>query len=405
MQIIFAYGVLLLSPIVSFLYALIGFYKTPSRWKRYLLFYIYFIFIAAYCYMPLEGSNVDLFRYYAILDELKGMNLAETIGRLSDSLYVENILFWLVSKSNMYHILPAITTATVYGIGAYIACDMAQAEDFRYLYIILIIEAVMVPFFSVVVNIRNVFAFSLVILASYLELYKQKRTLGVLLLYVIPVFLHKTGIVILIVRLLVPLFKRAYVVALVMIFGLSELIIFAHSHITFIRFGGAFGRIIRKLINSSYRYLLGESEYAARVRNSTGAAITRYMVFAFLILMLALYIQKFRLNRKLLDFEIMGYMLCILSLSCNVIDTPAYWRFAAAFCLMIPSIMYSFYRGDLINGNIKRLIRSGLAVYLVLRFMIMMQRASIDWMETFSALAVTNIYTLIVQLVVSILTA
>ena len=214
--------------------------------------------------------------------------------------------------------------------------------------------------------------------------------------------MHKTGIIILIARLLTPLFKKAYAAALVMIFGLPAVINFAYSHISMVRFGGPIGQILRKLINSAYLYLLGESDYANRVRNSTGAQIVRYLVFAFLIMMLVFYIRKFRLKREELEFEIMGYLLCILSLSCNAIDTPAYWRFAAAFSLMIPSVMYSFYRGELFTGIQKRWIEYGLTLYLILRFVLMIRRASVDWTETVSAFAFTSIYTLLLQLLNSL---
>lgn len=399
MRILTVHGVLLLFPIIALLYSMVGFVRTPSRWRLYLPFYIYFIFIAAYCYTPPIGSNVDLVRYFAILDEIKGMSLTETINRLADSLYAENVLYWLIAHTNMPHLLPAVTTATVYGIGAYIACDIVEPEDYQYLFMVLMVEAITIPFFTVVVNIRNVFAFSMIILAAYLDMHKHKRTIGVLLLYIIPVFMHKTGIIVLFARVLVPVLKRTYVAALVMIFTLPAVIEFAYSHISMIRFGGPIGQITRKLVNSSYVYLLGESEYAERVRNSTGAAIMRYLVFAFLIFMLVLYVQKFRKNRELLDFEVMGYLMCILSLSCNAIDTPAYWRFAAAFSLMIPSLLYSFFKGELTSGFLRRWLSYGLMAYLVLRFALMIHRASIDWPETLSALAFTNIYTLTIQLI------
>ena len=397
MQIVIALGVLLLFPILCFVYSVVGIKKSPSKWKKYLPFYIYFVFIAAYSYTPPAYSNVDLLRYFRIVESLKGLHLSEAIDILADNLYFENFLFWLIAQTNMPRLLPAVTTATVFGIGGYTACDLAQIEDYKYMYKVLIIQMIMIPFFSVVANIRNVFAFSLVILASYIDLYKHKRNIGVLLLYVIPIFMHKTGIVILVIRIMMPLFKRAYAAALLLFFGLSGLITFAYTHISAFTFGGAVGNIVKKLINSSYSYLLGESEYAERVRNSLGAAVTRYLVFAFLILLLIFYLKKFWKNKNISDIDMMGYLLCVVSLSCNVFDTPAYWRFAAAFCILIPSILYSFFRDELTSKVQRQWISYGLTLYLILRVALILYRSSVDWIESVSLFAFTNLYTLIIM--------
>ena len=235
-------------------------------------------------------------------------------------------------------------------------------------------------------------------LASYLDLYKHKRNIGVLLLYVLPIFMHKTGIIILVLRVIIPLLKRAYAVALVMIFGLAGLITFAYSHISLVIIGGAVGEIIRKLIRSSYSYLLGESQYAERIRNSLGATITRYTVFALLVLMIFFYLKKFRSNKEVADIDFMGYLICIVSLSCNAIDTPAYWRFAATYFLLAPSLLYSFYRKDLFDGLVNIVLKYLIDIYLVFYFLLQIYRASIDWGSTVQTLLFTNAYSILLFL-------
>ena len=405
MQIFIILGILLFFPIIAFLLSMFGISKSPSKWRRYLPFYIYFIFIAAYSYTPPSGSNVDLLRYYQILEELKGLSLTEIVSSLSDSLYAENILYWIVVSANMPRLLQAITTATVYGVGAYIVCDSAQPTDYKFIFRVLMTQAVIIPFFSVVVNVRNVFTFSLIILASYRDLYRHRRDLLTILLYIIPVFMHKTGVIIVILRLLVPVFKRVYFVAVAFVFGLSGLIKLAYSYRLSIPFGGALGTILRRLVNSAYIYLLGETQYAERVRNSTGATLSRLIAFVFLIFLVYLYLKKFLSKQKIEDIEVMGYLLCILSLACNAFDTPAYWRFSAAASLVITPIMYSFYRGELTTRIQKQRIYFVLIIYLVVRALFTVYRATIDWGETVSILVSTNIFTLMFELIKSIFVA
>ena len=333
--------VILPFPIVAFIIFWFGIIKESVSWKKWLPIYIYVVFIMAYAVEPSFG--VDLTRYFAILEQLGDISFRAAVLKMNDNLIVENFLFWVIAQFNMPHLLPAITTSTVYGIGGYITCDWASGYNYRHTWKILAIQFLMIPLILVACNIRNVFSFSIVTLAVYREFIKKRRDLLTVALYILPVFMHKTGILLVVIRLLVPLLKKILPVALVIIFSLPTVITFAYNHIGSIAVGGHFGQILQSLVRSSYFYLLGESEYAEKVSHSLGAIVTRYVMFLFLISLLILFFRQMYKKVHITDFEVFGYLLCIFSLSCNVINTPAYWRFAAAACIAIPPLLYHFY--------------------------------------------------------------
>ncbi len=322
--------------------------------------YAYGIFIFAYSYVPAQNSNLDIVRYFDQLERLYGYTLPEAIKLFSDNLFIENFLFWAIAQLRLPHLLPAITTCTVYGIGAYIACDSAKEGEECNIWRILLIQFIMIPFVSTLANVRNVFAFSLAVIASYRDLKKKKRDIWTLLLYIIPVFTHKTGLILIGIRFLVPIFKKFMLPALLLIFSLPVLINYALSHIYLFSFRGSLGVLIRRLIYSANNYLIGESEYAERIRNSLGAAVSRSLVFIFLIILIFFYIRHLYVEKKINDFEIMGYLLCIFTLACNVINTPAYWRFAVAAYLTSPMILYEFYGNRLFKKSLTIFLRLGL---------------------------------------------
>ena len=111
-------------------------------------------------YSIVMSHTDDMTRYFSVLEALEGMSLRETINHMNDGLLVENVLFWMIAQLKMPHLLPAFTTSVVYGVGAYITFDLVKNGVYRYSWIILIIQFVMIPFSTVANNIRHVFAFS-----------------------------------------------------------------------------------------------------------------------------------------------------------------------------------------------------------------------------------------------------
>lgn len=347
---------LTLIPVV-YIPALIAIYflfAQPSKWKRLLPVYLFCIFVFAYCITPSYVN--DLTRYMMQMERFAHSGLLEVFETQADALYVTNTIFWLFGKMQAYHFVPAIATTIVYGVSAYIICDYAEKHELsKYIPMAFVLEFCMLPFFSIVNNVRNVTAFGIGVYAAYYELEKGKRNFWTLFLYIVPIFIHKTGFLILLIRLVTPLFKRLKIFAFGIVFLLPISIEYAFNHIGVFSFGGTFGTIVRRFIISAHNYLLGESDYAAAVRASAGSAITRVVVFAFLLIMVWLI---FKDSRKYFDRGFMTFtlLLCVFSFACNVFDTPAYWRFAIAAVCCCGPILLRFLSGQVVSKRDTQLI-------------------------------------------------
>ena len=169
---------------LALIVAVLGIWKNPSRWRLFFPMLVYVLFVGAYCYIPGTNSNVDLVRYFPEVELYGEMSLSEAFSYADDVLYARDFLFWLCGHLHATHLVPAITTAAVYGVAGYISCDSAERCDAkRYIGGILLFQLMMLPYISIINNIRNVSGFSLIILAAYLDIVKQKKTIWVWLCY------------------------------------------------------------------------------------------------------------------------------------------------------------------------------------------------------------------------------
>ena len=95
-----------------------------------------------------------------------------------------------------------IAGCIVYGVAFYITCDVAEEYNAQStIPAVIAIQGCMLPFFSIISNVRNVTAFSLIVLAVYLDTVKKKRNPVVLILYILPVFIHSSAIILVLLRI------------------------------------------------------------------------------------------------------------------------------------------------------------------------------------------------------------
>lgn len=369
-------------------------FKQPSKWKKMLPVYIFCVFVFAYCITPSYVN--DLTRYMMQMERFSSMSLSEVFETQRDALYITNTFFWLTGKMQIYHLAPAISTSIVYGVSVYLLCDYGEKYGLsKYIPLAFVIEFGMLPFFSVVNNVRNVAAFAIGVYAAYYELEKGKKNIWTLILYVAPIFIHKTGFLILLIRIVTPLFKRWKFFAFGIIFLLPLGIEYAFNHIYIVSMGGTIGTIIRRFIISSHNYLLGESDYAAAVRASIGSTLSRIIVFAFLFVVVCLILHD---SKKYYDkgFMTFSLLLCVFSFACNVFDTPAYWRFAVAAVLASGPILLRMLAGQILTRKNTQLITFILLGICAARFAISIYTllTRVEIMNYLLTSFTTNLYTI-----------
>lgn len=329
MAILSIFFLLLPLPILTVVIFWFGIFRSPKQWPIYIWLFLYPVFIFAYC---IETSYVnDLNRYFMQVERFVGVSFREAFQVSKDGLFVRDLLFWLIAQTKNVQLLLAVTTSIVYAVCMYITCDSARRMNKeKYIGIVMVFEVLVIPFFNIANNVRNVTAFALICFAAYRDLVQKKRNVITLVLYIAPCFLHKTGFILLILRLLVIVYEKYVVLSLSIIAGLPFIIDFAYSHVSWIKGAGYISRVLRSLILSAHNYLYDDSEYAARFRSGTN--VIRAAVFL-LVIVLAYYCFRYVFNRKRTEYRefiTFAVTLCIMTLACAVFDTPAYWRFAVA---------------------------------------------------------------------------
>lgn len=328
---------LLLPPILPVI-ATVGFWKDGTHWKRYIGFYVLTAALLAFSYVPL--NEPDLVRYFEMLDDLKRTDLFQGLRFYDDGLIVKNFLFWLVAKTGINALLPAISTGTVYFAAAYMTCKTAELWNMqKYIGWVLLLQTVLLPYLSIVNNVRNICTFSLILLAVYRELILKKRNLATLLLYVLPCFIHDSAIVLIALRAAAALAKRWNPAIIAGVIFIPSAINLAYRYVYL--FDSV--EIVHSAILKAYWYMndTDTTVWATAVSKSLWQRANRFAVLL-LVAWIAVMIYHMLLRRKnewYAGFSEYLFLLCLVTLACNIFTTPQYWRFAAGVLLAAGGVL------------------------------------------------------------------
>lgn len=308
--------------------------------KAAIVIYVVSIFVTALLYTPGYGS--DLGRYFIILDSMRGIpiNKCNYYG-VGTNLFTINFIFWVIANIGFYKLLPALVVSTVFGIGAYITIDCSiQRKQTKYMGFFLLLQFMQLPFFGIMDNVRNVWAFSLVILAVYRDTIQDKKNLCTLLLYILPCFMHDGVYLLVLFRFFIPIAKKLrYVLPIIALFvgtGINML----YMHIS------VFPSFIANSIKNSYQYLNNSvaTDWIMYVRTSPFFILQRNSeMFIAVLMILFLYLIQKNMDKSMSQFSYFAFLILISVLACNVFAAPHYWRYYSASMLCIPAIInYSF---------------------------------------------------------------
>ena len=338
----------LISPI-AMIFSIFGLWVNPSKWKFYLLLLVYSIFVVSYCYVPMEGSNSDLMRYLPEVEQYGKLTLQEAFHYHNETLYFRDILFWLFGHLGMPRLAPAFTTATVYGIAGYLTCDVAEQYHRReYIGFILLIQSMMLPFVSIICNVRNIFGLSLIVLAAYLDIIKKNHKPYVWVLYLCGILMHLSCFVLVIFRLLSRFAKSLFEVVLIIPLVFSSIIIILYQYREKFRIGGALGDTIQTIIRKLYNYLTNtDAAYSIVSTTHRSFILNRWIMTTGMVLCIVLIYYTIRINKKVykgnLQFNAFAGCIASLTLANNVFSMPNYWRFAAVFYVLFGVIYIPIY--------------------------------------------------------------
>ncbi|HEM3690250.1 TPA: EpsG family protein [Streptococcus suis] len=317
---------------LNILYSLLGFARDTRHWRKYFWATLIFVFVLSYNYHPV--GNSDLSRYIEWIQISKNYSLFSYIEFMGDNLYVTNFLFWLAGHLEMPYLVPALTTTVVYAVTIYITCDFAERNHLLSLIpYVLVIQILLLPYITIINNVRNVFAFSLVIFAVYRDLYQKKRNLFTYLSYIISMFVHKTSLVIIGIRLLAILAGKYTILSLVIAFLIPTILSASFPYIPTISSYGSLGKILGDALLTGYRSMVSTSTWAITVMTGKYYLINRYFSYFMSGIFLLIGSGVLKKRNSLDNIKRYFYFLSLLSIitiATNVFRTPVYWRFFAA---------------------------------------------------------------------------
>lgn len=300
---------------------------------------------AAFGYSMSIPFDTDLTRYFEILNQYKSMTFLEITSQKGEFLIVRDMLFWAVSRTNDVHILPFIIGLIIYSITFYICIDAIQKTlrkiSTTELLGIVILTIGVIPPYSTIGNVRCVSAYVVFSYAVYRDLVQKKRNIFTLLCYILPLGLHTTTLILLILRIMQGISKKVAKLILPMIFCIPMVIDVMHKYIGQIKHG-VLGTYVYDAFNKAYYYIhWKDGGYATQIQSSISNKVQRlYGTFFLVIFLLIITFAHNRNNKeKILNSPMIAYLYSIALValaSLLFITTGAYWRFEAVVVLFAP---------------------------------------------------------------------
>lgn len=210
-MVMFTWLIFIINPFIGMIFVVLGLYKDRKKSTHYSLMFALFFAALAYWFIP--NHEMDLTRYFLQLSIYKNLSWSNFITVIlpRNTLFIQEIMFFLISKTNNFHLLPAIVIFITYFLTFYMITNYSNRksiESKKMMGIIFFIVCVL-PFPSLVSNIRNILAFVLFIYAVYRDLEEKKRNFLTYSLYLIPIFIHISAVALLIARLLLPVYNKS----------------------------------------------------------------------------------------------------------------------------------------------------------------------------------------------------
>ncbi len=352
----------LISPIASLLVIVCIFIKNwnsidHKNLKKY-IFPLGIIF-GVFGYSMSHGITTekdDLLRYYDIIQNFGNVEFGQIIKDDIDMLYTRDLLFYIVNKTGKMNILPFIVGIITYSIVFYVLMDMIKNSKRKFktseIVMLGITSVGMVSAYSIIGNVRCVLSYVLISFAVYRELVQKKKNLITLFLYIVPLGLHTSAIIIIIIRILSLLLKYLKKWAIIISLCLPQIINFAHTYLRNIGLGSV-GRLITNTIDKAYYYLYwNEGGWATAIQNSISNKVTKISGSIFLILIIitinVIRNKQDEKEKKLIDMPMINYLyfVSLFAFGCLTIKTGAFWRFYSVVALFSPVVLIQAYNID-----------------------------------------------------------
>ena len=275
---------------------------------------------------------------------------------------------WLVGKTGDHHLLPAISVFITYFIGIYITMSFAKDMKANVMSMTAAVSVVMLMpnFYSVTNNVRNILAFSLVGLAVFRDCYREKRHIWTFLLSFIPIFLHPSSMILIVLRFALMLPGKIKIVSSVFSLFIVEIVNIGYELSGRISGSSLAGRLIKDVVYKGYAFFNDtNSAWGMAVAKSGSYKLQRYLYISFAVLFCVVCVivvsdikKRNDANKAAIELKkVFGIYVCddkycrlvdlsfyagLLTIACLPMLMPEFWRFASATLLFSgPAMLYS----------------------------------------------------------------
>ncbi|MDB2106218.1 EpsG family protein [Clostridium paraputrificum] len=373
-MIILTWIVFLMNPMVGIMFVLIGLLKDKKHSTQYSMMMA--LLLASFAFWFIPNHEMDLTRYFDQLYNYSNLPwnifLKEVLSK--QILFIQELLFYFIAKTGNFHLLPAIVIFCVYFILFYMITDYCKRRDIGcYKSFACIFTTIMIlPYPSIVSNVRNVLAFSIFIYGIYREYIQNKKNIITVLLYVIPIFIHISSVALVAIRLLVPLYKRARKFKLILSGGILTVPFIINKVVPLLNLGN--GITSAFLIKANNYVNKTENDYAIYIKNSLFMKMEKFYFIALVVFLLGiLFLMKYYKREKEITCLDNNIYLFFELLSLTVIGTvpiiiTVYLRFTIPVIMMLFILILEYKK--YINKKIyKRLISISLFLFVLFGFL------------------------------------
>lgn len=188
---------------------------------NYIIWLVFTLALGIIAYNTIPSVYDDLFRHY---EELQRMRYGG-IAYLSDPTqavyninFIINYIYYFIAMIGNYKLLPFILTIVTYAIFFIVSIKIMEKLKCNYSTwgFFLVLFFTMVSVRLVTSGLRNWFAFSIIYIAVYRDYFNQKKDIFTLILYILPMFIHSSAVIILAIRILsienIRRFKLYYII-------------------------------------------------------------------------------------------------------------------------------------------------------------------------------------------------
>lgn len=349
---------ILFFPPIGLVLALLCLYKGNKNWQMCIFGIAYALAIFAYCYEPTVDS--DLVRYRQVIEQIQNMSFFDAVNNNlygEENLYVFMALCWILAKIGQPNLIQAISVFFVFYIAGYINYKVALdfkvscRDSFASLCFILLNAS----FYTLTNNVRNIFAFSIIVYAVFRDVYLKKRDVFSIILYVAPCFLHASAILLVLFRLITSITSKMKWLLLVVVVIMKMLV--ENLSRIFASFGGAniLFQLIGNMLNKGNRYYNNyDSAWAISVYNSGSMRLMKILIIIECVI-ITVFLFRFTKKAKTdtlqtsqrsqilsrVRFIDYLFLIDIMGFACVPMHMPEYWRFFVLIILFNGAVIFN----------------------------------------------------------------